>query len=385
MRMTSVRLMRRARSSERRLEQDERRFPTSLACASCHYLQLCGGLARASGGLSCLEDCCGGKLDCNRVCPARDREFYEALEETGGFAFDTAVESVVPVPQISSVAFLIKNGSSRGERLKLPAAAVPLFDVIDSTAARLRYADRMALAAAMRLDDTVPLILSGVDEDQPLEDWWQLSPHQQRHLLDELLRLIQPELVTTPNYSLFTTVPRFNDLHSMKRIEIVWRDMVRAGLPTALHVNSRTARDYERWTELVLSQPGIVFIAIEWSTIRRSNRVKFHVEHLLRMARAVRETGRQLGLVARGTSGMAALASSFSPYIVIDSDPFMKAVKRQAIDGSRESHRLQSTAHPTAHGSTIDELLRGNVYARRAELTRRIEEARRSATKPENL
>jgi hypothetical protein len=380
MRLSSVRLSRRDRRSERRLEQDERSFPTSLQCATCLLRRLCGGVARESGGLSCLEDCCGRKADCNRVCPVRERTYYEALEEIGGFEFDGVIERTVRIPQLPRVAFLIKNGASRRAKLVAPAVAVRLFDVIDPAAGRLRYPDRTALADAMRIDETVPLVLSGVDEDQPLEDWWELEPQRQAQLLKELRLQIRPELVTTPNYSLFTTVPRFSDLHSIRRIELVWRDMARAELPTALHVNARTARDYERWTEFVLAQPGIEFIAVEWATIARSKRTPFHIEHLARLATTAQKSGRQLGLVSRGTSGMVPLTSHFSRYLVVDADPFMKAVKRQAIVGERECGRSKPVPRPTAPGSTIDELLAANVRIRYFELTERIEMARSAPT-----
>ena len=381
--MTSVRLSRRDRRIERRLEQDERSFPTSLQCATCLLRRLCGGVARESGGLSCLEDCCGGKADCNRVCPVRARSYYEALEEIGGFAFDRVVEQTVCVPPLPPVAFLIKNGASRRVRLVAPAVAVPLFTVIDPTVGRLRYPDRTSLADAMHIDETVPLILSGVDEDQPLENWWELDPQRQAQLLKELRLRIRPELVTTPNYSLFTTVPRFSDLHSIRRIELVWRDMARAGLPTALHVNARTARDYERWTEFVLAQPGIEFIAVEWATISRSRR-NFHIEHLARLAMAARGVGRKLGLVSRGTSGIEPLASHFSRYVVVDADPFMKAVKRRAIPGEREIGHPNPMSRSTAPEAIVDELLANNLRVRNSKLTRRIEMAR-SAPRPATL
>lgn len=53
-------------------------------------------------------------------------------------------------------------------------------------------------------------------------------------------------MVTTPNYSLSIDQPRWDDLHSLKRIAIVHEEFLNEGLPAALHVNARTDKDWER-------------------------------------------------------------------------------------------------------------------------------------------
>jgi hypothetical protein len=50
-------------------------------------------------------------------------------------------------------------------------------------------------------------------------------------------------LVTTPNFSLFTNVPRPDNLHAIKRIGLSWAELVAGGVPAALHINART--DYD--------------------------------------------------------------------------------------------------------------------------------------------
>jgi hypothetical protein len=80
------------------------------------------------------------------------------------------------------------------------------------------------------------------------------------------LRSLGVTLVTTPNFSLFIDQPRWDDLHSQKRIMIVHEEFLSEGLPAALHVNARTERDWERWTEYIAARPELTHIAFEFAT-----------------------------------------------------------------------------------------------------------------------
>src|SRR5207249_4165551 len=51
--------------------------------------------------------------------------------------------------------------------------------------------------------------------------------------------------------SMFLDVPRWDNLHNMKRIALCWSELVSRGLPTSLHLNARTDRDWERWIEFI--------------------------------------------------------------------------------------------------------------------------------------
>src|SRR3546814_16302451 len=72
-------------------------------------------------------------------------------------------------------------------------------------------------------------------------------------------------LITPPNYSVLTDVPRTDNLHAMKRILMATVEMMQAGLPTALPANARTERDFERWGELIAERPEIPYLAFEFA------------------------------------------------------------------------------------------------------------------------
>ena len=59
------------------------------------------------------------------------------------------------------------------------------------------------------------MIVSGVDKDGPIERWWD---YKDRELVLASLKQLGITLITTPNFSLLTDVPRTDNLHAMKRI-----------------------------------------------------------------------------------------------------------------------------------------------------------------------
>src|SRR3546814_9232947 len=97
---------------------------------------------------------------------------------------------------------------------------------------------------------------------------------------------------------LLTDVPRTDNLHAMKRILMATVEMMQAGLPTALHANARTERDFERWGELIAERPEIQYLAFEFATgAGRGERLDWHVAQLTALAARVPP---RLGLVVRG-------------------------------------------------------------------------------------
>src|SRR3546814_11175261 len=90
----------------------------------------------------------------------------------------------------------------------------------------------------------------------------------------------------------------------MKRILMATVEMMQAGLPTALHANARTERDFERWGELIAERPEIQYLAFEFATgAGRGERLDWHVAQITalvarvphRLGWVVREIGRAAG------------------------------------------------------------------------------------------
>ena len=148
-------------------------------------------------------------------------------------------------------------------------------------------------------------------------------------------------------------------MHSMKRIAITHEEFLREGVAAALHVNARTERDWERWTEYILQRSEVTHVAFEFTTGSGwAERMDWHAEQLAELAQNV---GRPLHLVVRKISDdvLAGLVSAFCQTTVIDTTSFMRTVYRQrAIE--TPSGRINWESSPTVANAPVDELLTHN-------------------------
>lgn len=166
-------------------------------------------------------------------------------------------------------------------------------------------------------------------------------------------------MVTTPNYSLFSNAPRWDDLHSMKRIALVHAEFQQAGLLSALHVNGRTKADFGRWGDLIAERPEITHIAYEFTTgAGRAERRNLHTRWLRGLAEHI---GRPLTLVVRGGHELVPeLAEAFAQVVILDTSAFMKAMKRQRA-ARRGNVGIEWLASPTGVDEPLDEIFEHNV------------------------
>ena len=215
---------------------------------------------------------------------------------------------------------LIEHSTARVGTLNSPIVALPLHALLDINAGTLRYPDRDLLSQKFGIDPNARRVISGVARDRRIERYWAATD---RAAMLEQLAALDIALITPPNYSVLTDVPRTDNMHAMKRILMAAVEMMQAGLPTALHVNARTERDYERWAELIAERPEIQCLAFEFATgTGRGERLDWHVAQLSALAARVPQP---LGLVVRG--GMRALEplrASFAAVTMIDTAAFTK-------------------------------------------------------------
>ena len=253
---------------------------------------------------------------------------------------------------------LIEHSTARVGTLNSPIVALPLHALLDINAGTLRYPDRDLLSQKFGIDPNARMVISGVAPDGSSERYWAAAD---RAAMLEQLAALDIALITPPNYSVLTDVPRTDNMHAMKRILMAAVEMMQAGLPTALHVNARTERDYERWAELIAERPEIQCLAFEFATgTGRGERLDWHVAQLSALAARVPQP---LGLVVRG--GMRALEplrASFAAVTMIDTAAFTKTRCRQEAQ-FRPDGKLVWRKHPTLHGAPIDALLQQNVAA----------------------
>jgi hypothetical protein len=330
--------------------------PMSLGCTNCRERDICGGL-HAPHLFSCLDFCeCNESSKCGYMCRNNIKLYIEMFREICGFDFkDIPRTSPLNYPSLPQVVPLFYHSSRREELFAADTVAVPLSHLFNYRTGKARFSTRQDLAHAYGFNVDARLVITGVDKDPPIERFWEASPTG----FAECLAALQPSLVTVPNYSVCLNVPRWENLYSMKRIAICWSELVSAGVPTSLHPNARTDRDWERWTDFVAEREEVQSLTYEFATgAAKDERGRWHVEKLMQLGATVR---RPLQIVIRGGyKYLNMLHKAFNEVVFVDTSSFMKTVNRQRFEWyPGRIGKWQSRF--TLIGQPIDDLLQHNV------------------------
>jgi hypothetical protein len=306
-------------------------------------------------GFNCLDHCCGKPSSCQIVCP-NSREFAERIREVSGLDLSTLVAAQAVPPACPSYLPMLFHGSARAKPISASAVAIPLYRFFDK-AADCRFENPAEVADAFKIAPETKLFLSGVAQDREVERWWKLEARGRIKAIANLRRL-SVAMVTTPNFSLMVDRPRWDDLHSMRRIVLAFHELISEGQAAALHVNGRTRHDFARWADYVGSHPEVTHIAYEFTTgAKGPARMLQHALWLIELSEA---SGRRLGLVLRGGTQVVPLLAQHFDVTFIDGSPFEKAQHREIamIDsvGKRSWEK-----RPTAIGEPVDDLLEENI------------------------
>lgn len=203
------------------LWDDAETASASLGCWTCVDRGTCGGAHKDSSFFDCNDYCrCADKASCDLVCRGNPAAFVARWREIGGFDLATARRAPeISVDPLPSMVPLIEHNSARHGRLNFPIVAIPLYALIDLGNASLKFKDREALANQFGIASEARIVVSGVGRDSDIERYWGLP--NRAELLGQLQSL-GIALITPPNFSVLTNVPRTDNLHAMKRILLAW-------------------------------------------------------------------------------------------------------------------------------------------------------------------
>jgi hypothetical protein len=358
---------------ERRRWDDVAANILPLGCFGCAYRELCGGIHKKQHDYDCLGDCCGDAANCLNVCPRNFESYVDRYREVDGFDLDNIPRATPCLPpDLPSYVPLIFHPNRRAAPLNVSAVALPFHRFYSRRDGGLRYKTRGEIEAAFRLKKNVRIILVGSGRDKPIEAWWSLS--SQRRVVLRALVDLGIELVTAPNYSLFTDVPRHDNLHNIKRIGIAWYEAVDSEMPCAIHLNARTDHDYSRYAQFIKRRAEVTDVAFEFKTAGAwRHRRAFHEHHLAELARQVKRPLRIL--MVGGLQAIPTLAPAYDKTTFIDTSAFMKSMYRQRLVAGNEGNVL-GTPDPTERNAPVDALLAHNVEIMRAHVERLISESR---------
>ncbi len=340
------------------LWNDAKIFTPSLGCANCLDKATCGGLSVASALYDCLHFCCRNPTDCDSVCRNKPDEFANRVREIRGFDLENVPRAMPAIaPDLPPGVPVIFHSNKRTTGFAGPGTVCLLLcKLIEAKSGRVKYSTPRELTENFGLHLGTQVILTGTSTDPALERWWLFGAG--RIEIIRALKKLDIALVTTPNYSLFTDQPRWDDLHSMKRIALVYQEFLSEGMPAALHINARTERDWERWRDFIASREEVTHLAFEFATgAGWGDRLNWHADQLDRLASAV---SRPLHLIVRGgTTILPRLAASFDKLTCLETSTFLKTMRRKAAS-VRPDGAVRWKHAPTERSEQLDALLKEN-------------------------
>lgn len=348
---------------------------TLITCrGQCPWFDGCGGLDEQQTTLEGCFASCGnlvqpeGVSECeffNWVCPCRGAAFRELVREVGTLYARPWRGLRAPTVELPHYIPMVRHGSGRKTPLAYPVVGISITDLMPQTR-EATYGPIVDTAEGLRarfgLAPGTKVILSGVANDPVIEYFWRY--HTVREVVARLSAL-DIAAVTTPNFSLPRNAPRTHSLYNLKRL-VIGAERLSAGLGVIPHINAVTEHDWLMWAWLLRGQPHIRYIACEMQTGYRSPaRARWAIEKFAELQDRI---GRALHPVAMGGVQHTALfAAHFDSFTVVDSHPFISAVKH------REIMRVGRRRVPIPR----DALLRRNIRRRQQMVEAEVERVRR--------
>jgi hypothetical protein len=331
-----------------------------LGCGKCVDRSLCGGLQIQAPALSCLDHCaCVDPNVCKLVCPRNPKSFVERVQEVNGFELaNIERRPALAFPDVPKLIPLMYRSLPLARPIDFELVAIPFSEMYRRKGKVAELYTREELETKFRLKTDTRIVLSGVENDRHVEQWW--GSIGRRDVVRGLKEL-GVVFATTPNFSVMADVPRHDNMHAIKRIALVWSQLHDAQVPTALHLNGRTDHDFFRFREFLQVHEEIEAISFEFTTgTANKERGQFFVDRLIRLSGEVR---RPLILVLRGGIAWAAVLSPYYAHIIIlETVAFVKTVKRKrAVRTTGINLGWQSSDTP--NGAPLDELLAHNLEA----------------------
>lgn len=340
------------------------------SCGSCAFIDPCGGLAGQLKFAGCFSRCrdSGACANSDWTCICRPKEFVWRWREVGGVgvANDRPLRPFDGAPLPPYIP-MIRGGTTRDALLDEPIVAVSTFDILKRQR-RDGYgpvvSDGADLRRFLRVREDAEVFFSSVADDYKLEPYW---AYRRFRRVPDALRALNPRAITVPNFSVFSDAPRIHTVWNLRRMQRAAEELSDAGIQVVLHLNAETEADWQYWTAVLAANPRITVVAKEFSTGLARRRIG--VPELERLARIQRVLERPLHLAAiAGGRYVAEIARLFDSYTIVDSTPYMKAVKRKrAVLGPG----LKWVDNPTEPGEPLDGLVTDNIRTCRAWLAQK--------------
>ena len=297
----------------------------SAGCLKCPLLKQCGGYTRAGGGWSCMDRCASCGPSCDLVCLSKPSDFVRSLLEIGGFDHRGIPSLKQPEEALPRYVPVLQHGFDH--EVPLEWAAFPLRGVMRFKGRR--YAPIEESAAAMRvrlgISDATKVLLLAPGKDRPIESYWRW---RRLHGAADALAALGLSSAIAPNYSMFLEEPRPHHMFNRKRSLICASEWSAAGIGVVPYLQAVAPADWLYWETFLREHAEVTHIAKEFQTgLANPERGREAIENLDRLQDRLK---RRFHLVAIGAARFRGLLDErFDTWTLMDSEPFMKAVKRR--------------------------------------------------------
>ncbi len=297
----------------------------SAGCFTCPLLKQCGGYTRVGGGWSCMDRCASCDSSCDLVCLKKPSDFARALLEVGGFEHRAIAALNQPRPELPRYVPVLQHGLDREAPLEW--AALPIRAVMRFR--RGRYVPLASSAEELRsrlgISQATKLLLLGTGRDRPIESYWRW---RRLHGAPNALAELGFAGAIAPNYSLFLDDPRPQHMFNRKRSLLCASEWSDAGMGVVPYLQAVAPADWLYWETFLREHEEVTHVAKEFQTgLAKPERGEDAINAL---AGIQDRLGRRLHLVAVGAARFRALLPQrFDSWTLLDSVPFMKAVKRR--------------------------------------------------------
>jgi hypothetical protein len=349
------------------------------SCADCGFLEHCGGLEGDDFLRGCFQRCDSHCRihGCDVVCPSVPLFLGQLFGDVGGICLPPRQRLVKFNPKaLPSYIPQINHGWQRTEVLNEPWITVPLYVVAGRDVNRrydVRFKSGDELREALRLAPQTKIIITSVAPDRYIEDFW--AEHSVKQIPAKLAQL-EIAAMTVPNYSFMRDVPRTNSLYNLSRIFRAADAISNAGMPTILHLNASTRKDWERWLSVLKEQSQLSCVCLEFQTGTSSREIGDN--YFAGLLDLQNKLGRALHpFVLAGGGRLQQLDENFVSFTVIDATPFIKTMKRQVLYHKNGFWKWKRKRTPL--GSSLSKRLARSIELHR---TRQLKQIGRGPEKP---
>jgi len=330
--------------------------PVAATCRSCPIFDRCGGIQNSRPLLNCFDQFCCGDGSCDNIC-LHHPEFVARLQEVGGLGVDNLPRLRQEPIRLPNYVPMIHHANRRSKVISSEYVALDPYKLF-----RLKQREYSAVAHTpeslrryFRVASNANVILRGTAIDADLERYWS---YRNVSNVCEKIASLDVSLFVGPNFSTFLDVPRTDALFNRKRQLLCLSELSEAGVSVAPHLSATMPSDWRFWCDYLQDNFAVTHVALNCQTgYKRASEGRKAIRQIESMQQQI---GRGLSLLLVGGGQFLKSASHrFSNVTLIDSEPFMRTMKRRRMTSSNGKRRWEETF--TLENQPLDCLLSENV------------------------